>query len=246
MSFSPALDRRSDNGVSILMDEAARSEGVLVAFTDRAGGVSRAPYASLNLGLRVGDDPASVVTNRERVARAAGFPADRLALTRQVHGAEIIEVGRAAGVIGEADGLVARGPGSVLGILTADCAPVALAGDAGIALVHAGWRGVVAGVVERGVEAVGRVRAAWIGPSVHACCYDVGLEVVAAFEARALPRGPSRRVDPARAAETILRRLGIDSIAVSSDCTHCNPRYFSHRRDGITGRQGAFLALVGE
>jgi polyphenol oxidase len=147
-------------------------------------------------------------------------------------------------VLGEADGLVARGPGPVLGILAADCAPVTLAGARGVAILHAGWRGVVAGVVEAGIDAVGPVWAAWVGPSIHECCYKVGPDVIAAFKSRDLPVAGADRVDPGRAAGEILRRDGVDAVFVSDECTHCNAQHFSHRRDGVTGRQGAFVALV--
>jgi YfiH family protein len=229
------------------MDVGARERGVLVAFGDRRGGVSSPPFEGLNLALRVGDDKAAVVENRALVARAAGFDPACLALSRQVHGANLIEVRPGeAGVLGDADGLVSTAPGPVLGILTADCAPVALAGDAGVAIVHAGWRGLVAGVVEAGVDAVGPVWGAWVGPSIHHCCYTVGPDVIAAFKGRGLPVSAPDRVDPGRAAGDVLRRCGVESVFVSDECTHCNTAHFSHRRDGVTGRQGAFVALIGE
>ncbi|MGH2786734.1 MAG: polyphenol oxidase family protein [Actinomycetota bacterium] len=245
MEFTPRLTAAGAAGVRLRVDPGAAERGVLVAFSDRRGGVSEPPYDRLNLALRVGDQPEPVSRNRALVARAAGFDADRLVLTRQVHGAELVTA-RAGdeGVLGEADGLLARGPGPVLGILTADCAPVVLAGAAGIAVVHAGWRGVVAGAVEAGVDAVGPLWGAWIGPSIHSCCYEVGDEVVAAFERRGLPVPVPGRVDPARAAAHILRSRGVPNVFVSDECTHCNPTHFSHRRDGVTGRQGAFVALL--
>ncbi|MDQ4095479.1 MAG: polyphenol oxidase family protein [Actinomycetota bacterium] len=241
----PQLVRSAAGEIGIQTDPQARAQGVLVGFTNRRGGVSSAPYDSLNLAARVGDEEHAVHANRRRAADAVGFDHSRLVLARQVHEAHVIEVGGAdAGVLGEGDGLLTRDRGPVLSILTADCAPVVVAGDAGVAVLHAGWRGIVAGVVEKGVAALGGGRAAWIGPCIHACCYEVGPEVIAAFEAHDLPIADDRHVDPARAAETALRRSGVDAVAVSDDCTHCNPDYFSYRRDGVTGRQGAFAALV--
>jgi purine-nucleoside/S-methyl-5'-thioadenosine phosphorylase / adenosine deaminase len=237
------LIHRQSGDIGLLVDDGAADRGVLVAFSDRLGGVSSAPYDALNLALRVGDRPEPVTENRRRVAAAAGFPAGDLVLARQVHGADLIEVAEGErGVIGEADGLIARNSGPVLGILTADCAPVVLAGASGVAVVHAGWRGVLAGVVGAGLRAVAPVWGAWVGPSVHSCCYTVGREVLERWTERRLP-ADGDRIDPAAAAEAILRRNGVEAITVADNCTHCSASYFSYRRDGVTGRQGAFVAI---
>ena len=245
MALTPSLEPRSRAGIHFLTDPGAHAAGVLVAFFDRRGGVSGAPYDTLNLALRSADDPDRVIENRRRAAAAAGLEGSPPALARQVHGAAVREVAAGeSGVVGEADGLVARSEPQSIGILTADCAPVVVAGDNGVAVLHAGWRGVVSGIVERGLDALGDAAAAWIGPSIRACCYEVGPEVVDAFAARDLPVSDARHVDPAAAAARILRRSGIARIAVAQECTMCSRNYFSHRRDGITGRQGAFVALV--
>ncbi len=245
MSSSPTLTEVAVDGLRLLTDERAAERGIRVFFTDRRGGVSAAPFDSLNLAARVGDDAERVDENRRRVAGAAGFDLTRLALARQVHGASIIEVRDGdAGVLGEADVLVTRSRAETIGILTADCAPVVLSGDGVIALVHAGWRGLVAGAVEAGVASTGKVNAAWVGPSIHACCYEVGPEVIDAFERRNLPVADGAHVDPGRAAAVALTRVGVDGIVVSDTCTSCDRNYFSHRRDGVTGRQGAFATLT--
>jgi polyphenol oxidase len=234
------FEERAVDGIRVLSDPGARAHGVGIAFSDRRGGISSPPFDDLNLALRVGDGRAPVEENRRRVAAAAGFELEALALARQVHGATAIEVGPGqTGVVGEADVLFTRSRGVVIGILTADCAPVVVVGDDGVAVAHAGWRGVVAGAVDRGLEVVGRARAAWIGPAIHSCCYQVGPEVVTAFEARGLPVEGRDRVDPAGAAAHVLARAGVETI-VSDYCTHHMGRYFSYRRDGVTGRQGAF------
>ncbi|MDQ3941277.1 MAG: polyphenol oxidase family protein [Actinomycetota bacterium] len=239
---STDLTETKHDGVRLL---TASTDHARVAFTDRDGGVSRAPYDSLNLAIRVGDNRADVIENRRRAARAAGFDPQSLVLGRQVHGTGVIEARRGdAGVVGEADILVARNPGTTLGILTADCAPVVLLGPSQAAIVHAGWRGIVAGAVERGLEEIGEVTTAWVGPSIHACCYEVGPEVARAFEARDLPVSAGSRVDPGGAAAAILRRSGVRRVEMSIACTSCDSRYFSWRRDGVTGRQGAFVTLV--
>ncbi len=245
MSFGPSLDEHHEDGVLWYADDAARDLGVLVAFSARLGGVSRAPYDTLNLAVRVGDERADVIENRRRAAAAAGFDAERLALAIQVHAADVMDAGPDDhGVLGEADGLFASAPGPVLGILAADCAAVALSGSRGVAIVHAGWRGLVAGVVAKGVERVGDVYAAWVGPSIHACCYEVGPEVVAAFRGAGLPVADGSHVDPGRAACVALRAAGVEHLVMSDVCTSCDDRFFSYRRDGVTGRHGAFVSLL--
>jgi polyphenol oxidase len=241
----PSLAPVSVDGVDLLMDRSARERGWLVGFSSRCGGVSEAPFDTLNLAARSGDVPEHVSENRRRAAAATGFEVERLALARQVHAAGVIEVAVGdSGVLGEADILVTREPGPVLGILTADCAPVLVAGVDGAAIAHAGWRGLVSGAIDAAVAAVGRTRSAWIGPCIHACCYQVGPEVIEAFRAAGLPTAGDGRVDPGRAAAFALHRLGVDEVAASESCTSCDGRYFSYRRDGVTGRQGSFLGLL--
>jgi polyphenol oxidase len=218
--------------------------GVRVAFFSRRGGVSLAPYDTLNLSLAVGDDPACVDENLQRVTRSAGFHPESITLLRQIHGAQVLEAGPGAcGVIGSGDALTTRELGVTVGVLTADCVPVLLASSDAVAAVHAGWRGLVGGVIEAAVERLGEVRAAWIGPSIHACCYEVGSEVIASFRERELPFEVDR-VDPARAAQVILRRSRVERVWFSDVCTSCDPNYYSFRRDGGTGRQGAFIAWL--
>jgi polyphenol oxidase len=244
MSFRPTLTELNAQGIDLLTDPRAAKRGVHVCFTDRHGGVSQAPYDSLNLAMRVGDDVSRVAENRRRVAGAAGFDVDRLSVARQVHGANVIEVRDGdAGVVGEADVLFTRARAMTIGVLTADCTPVVLWGEGVVGLVHAGWRGLVAGAIETGIAALGEVSAAWVGPSIHACCYEVGPEVIDSFMQNALPVADDTHVDPGRAAVAALKRGGVQAIFYSDACTSCDRRYFSYRRDGVTGRQGAFVAL---
>lgn len=245
MPFHPRLDEHFDDGVLWFGDDGARELGVLVGFSARLGGVSRAPYDTLNLAVRVGDERADVSENRRRAGASVGFDAARLALAIQVHAADVLDVGADdAGVLGEADGLFTAAPGPVLAILAADCAPVVLWGERGIAIVHAGWRGLVAGVVAKGAERVGEIRGAWVGPAIRACCYEVGPEVVAAFGAAGLPVHDERHVEPGAAAGAALRSAGVEELVVSDVCTSCDERFFSYRRDGVTGRHGAFVSLL--
>jgi polyphenol oxidase len=244
MNLEPRLTSCDSDGIGILSDEGAAAMGLLLAFTNRCGGVSKPPFDSLNLAARVGDDPEAVEENRTRTARAVGFDSEFLALSRQVHGTELREVGPGdTGVVGEADGLVLRHPGPVAAILTADCAPVVVWGEQGAAVLHGGWRGLAAGVIGAGVAAI-QARHAWIGPCIRACCYEVGSEVTEAFRARGLPVTDANHVDPAAAAEAALTEAGVKKVGVAAICTACDPAYYSYRRDGLTGRQGAFVALL--
>ena len=202
--------------------------GGTALFTTRRGGVSEGPYASLNLGLLTQDDAERVAENRERVRSAVG--AQRLAQGRQVHGTRVVVD---AGDLEEADGQVTTRPGVAAIVLTADCLPVALAGPAGIGVVHAGWRGLSAGVLEAGVEATGGAVAAAIGPGIGPCCYEVGDEVRAVFGTG------GRTLDLKAVARARLKAAGVREVHDCGLCTACDAeRFFSHRRDrGLTGRQ---------
>jgi polyphenol oxidase len=247
MGTRRTLTRVARDGLSWLSDESAAELGVALWFHDRLGGSSKPPYDTLNLALSVGDERAEVWDNRRRASDAAGWSLVDMALAKQVHGTRVIEVEAGSETpVGEADVLTTRTPGVVIGVLSADCVPVALRGERGIAMVHAGWRGLVAGAIETGIAAVGPVAAAWVGPSVHACCYEVSGDVIAAFEDAGLPVAAPDRVDPGRAAVFALRRAGVADIASTEECTSCEARYFSYRRDGVTGRQGSFVTLTGE
>jgi len=236
------------------------SDGFLVACTERTGGTSAKPFASLNLGLRSGDDVEAVRENRRRVIGALGI--DPFACVRQLHGARVVRAGpaRAGGgfmdpdeALADADGIVTTSRAVPLAVLAADCVPVALADPSSgrLAVVHAGWRGVAAGVLRSALRPFPRpaeVRAV-IGPAVGPDHYEVGedvaLAVSAATERGAVTSrvGASLRLDLPATVARILRESGVTRLERSEECTACLPRrFFSHRRDGAgTGRQ----ALVG-
>lgn len=239
------LEKRSVGGLDIRSAETS-ALGVRIAFTTRLGGVSESPFDSLNLSGAVGDDAGRVEENRRRVERAVGFEEGSITLLKQIHGADVVAAAPGAcGVIGEGDALVVTEPGTTVGVLTADCVPVLMVGPEGAAAAHAGWRGLVAGTIEEASAAIGGATAAWVGPSIHACCYEVGPEVIAAFEDASLPVADATHVDPGRAALSVLRRLGVTEVAFADDCTSCDPTFFSYRREGpTTGRQGGFIAWV--
>jgi YfiH family protein len=209
-----------------------------VWFSDRRGGVSEGPYASLNVGFLTDDEPERVAENRRRLYDAAGADPERVSWPRQVHGAAVV---RANGRGEPADAIWTDDPGRALVVVTADCLPVALArldGPPALALVHVGWRGLVAGVVPAAVAALGGRAAAAIGPGIGPCCYEVGEDVSAQFDPRLARHG---RLDLPGAVETALRAAGVEYADTLHECTACHPeRYFSHRRDsGVTGRQSA-------
>ena len=221
--------------------------------TLRAGGVSKTCYASLNLGRHVGDEPACVDENRRRLRAMLRLPGEPVWLA-QVHGIEVADLGARWPAAPAADAAVARGR-DVCAILTADCLPVMLTDDEGsvVAAAHAGWRGLSAGVVEAAVRAMALAPAhlmAWLGPAIGADAFEVGSEVREAFlsqdPAAAGCFTPNARgrflADLAALAQRRLQAAGVTRVYGGGLCTHADPaRFFSHRRDGSTGRQATLI-----
>ncbi|HEX2032459.1 MAG TPA: polyphenol oxidase family protein [Actinomycetota bacterium] len=250
--------RRRREGVTALVAPGMERRGVLAAFTERRGGVSSGPYRTLNLGFRTGDRPERVVENRRRAARALGVPP--FALARQVHGRGVVRIGprRAgagfdapAGILGPADALVTARPGTPVAVLVADCVPVVLADGGTVAVVHAGWRGIAAGILQRAAALLPDGGAAAIGPAIGPCHYEVGEDVAAAVDAATGNRARVERragrafLDLPRTAEAVLRDAGIAEVERADDCTACHPdRFFSYRRDGRSGRQAGVAMLL--
>jgi YfiH family protein len=220
--------------------------GARALFTTRRGGVSEGPYASLNLGLLTDDDPDAVHENRGRVAAATGCPRERILYGRQVHGASVRRATEPPGPdrpLGEEDGQATALPGHPALVFTADCLPVLLASERAVAAVHAGWKGLAAGVIGEGVAALRELGGdgpvhALVGPGARACCYEVGEEVQAAFAGYGARVG-ERNLDLAAVARAKLAEAGAEAIHDAGLCTMCAPElFFSHRRDGgVTGRQ---------
>jgi polyphenol oxidase len=226
--------------------------------TLREGGVSTGSYESLNLGGHVGDGLAAVAENRRRLRSAAQLPADPTWLN-QVHGARVADLDTLDDPdrTPEADAALTRRPGRVCAILTADCLPVLLAADSGaaVAAAHAGWRGLAGGVIEAAVRALAiapESLVAWLGPAIGPRHFEVGGEVrdlllaedpeaSAWFSANA--RGRFLADLPALARRR-LARLGVQRVYGGGECTFSRAdRYFSHRRDGTTGRQATLIWL---
>ena len=221
-----------------------------VVFSTRVGGVSEGPYESLNLGLLTGDDRAHVGENRRRLAEQLGLGPERVAMGWQVHGAELQEwSGPPASRFSDpdadlrkVDGHITDEPDLALLVLVADCLPVALSDGGRVAMLHCGWRGLAAGIVERAVAQFQSPPAAMIGPGIGRCCYEVGAEVLRAFEdLDGVAEG--RMLDLRAVAERKLEAAGVDSVEHLDLCTSCRPDlFFSHRRDGPeTGRQAGVV-----
>lgn len=212
------------------------------------------PYADFNLGTHVGDEPGRVAANRAALRRA--LPAEPLWLS-QVHGTRVANADENPLPNIEADAAVARKPGAVLAIQTADCLPVLLCDRAGsvVAAAHAGWRGLSSGVIENAVRAMGVPAAdviAWLGPAIGPRAYEVGAEVVEAFTrddpgaaaAFAPKAGGKFLADLYALARRRLARLGVASVSGGDACTYADAdRFFSFRRDGRTGRMASLVWL---
>jgi hypothetical protein len=240
--------RRLKADLHALVSPELEGLGFLVAFTERTGGVSSGQFWSLNLGAETGDHPDLVRENRRRARLALGVA--ELVSVRQVHGTRFLSVRGPASNAGSpvGDGLITRAGGVPLTVMVADCVPLVLASRAEemLVAVHVGWRGLAAGIVPialRCFTAPSRVSAA-IGPSVGPCHYEVGNEVVdkvlTGTEGKAVRTDdePNPRLDLAGTVEAVLRGGGVPMVDRAEECTACEPaRFFSHRRDGTTGRQ---------
>lgn len=227
--------------------------GARALFTTRRGGCSEAPFASLNLGLNTDDSPEAVAANHAALERELGL---RLTYVRHVHGARVITVasgGEAADELPEADGQATAVPGIGLTVLVADCLPIAIASRSAATMLHAGWRGLQAGVIGEGVHVVreldpeGPLHAA-IGPGAGPCCYEVGDEVHAVFADRWPQARRGRNLDTKAIARAQLLEAGVEAVHDAGLCTICSDPslFFSHRRDrGVTGRQAGIAWLRG-
>jgi YfiH family protein len=230
--------------------------GAKVAFSDRRGGVSEGPYASLNLGILTDDDNGNVAENRRRLAASIGSDPERVAMGWQVHGDEILEwdgppqnggFAHVGADLPKVDGHTTTAKGVPLMVLVADCLPVALATPDRAVMLHCGWRGLAAGIIERGLarfEGDTKPRAV-LGPSIGPCCYEVGEEVLAEFsDLRGVANG--RMLSLNMVAQQKLMAAGLTKIDSFPLCTKCRPDlFFSHRRDnGVTGRQSGLVWLT--
>jgi YfiH family protein len=243
--------------IGILRPDWPAAPGVHAAFTLRGGGTSAAPFDSLNVGAHVADDPAAVSENRRRVRAALLLPAEPRWLN-QVHGAQVLDLDAASSDwkrAATADAVITRHAGQVCVVQVADCLPVLLAVEDGsaVAAAHAGWRGLVAGVLEAVVTRLGvapQRLIAWLGPAIGPRHFEVGEEVRSAFVARAPgaaaafsanARGRWQCDLPALARQR-LAALGVNTVYGGDECTYTDAtRFFSFRRDGRCGRMAALV-----
>ena len=230
------------------------TETAVLAFSTRLGGISVAPWDSLNLGQSCGDDPRAVAENRRRLIQQLGLDPERLATAGQVHGVRVVRVTQ-PGLHPDCDALVTTEPGLTIAVTAADCMPIVCIARGAVAVAHSGWRGTAAGMPGAVLAAVCAAAGVGpesvhvhLGPSIRACCYRVGDDVAEAFpEAARMRIDGAWHVDLAAAARLQLFNGGArpEHVADLAQCTACHPaRYFSHRRDaGKTGRLWAMTAL---
>lgn len=268
----PRLNLTTINSIPILTDDAlASSVGVRVAFTQRAGGFSEGPFGSLNLGTHVKDDYETVLRNRRALMEALGAPERGLVVPNQVHGTDLVVISESDDAALDcarreadagADALVVETSGVTALLCFADCTPVIIVSPTGrFAVVHAGWRGAVAGIAGKSVrELVARDEAAgvfgtasgmnvYVGPHIHVECFETGEDVRARFaETFGAECVEGSCVNLARAVSTDVVRAGVDParIVVAPFCTRCDAQtYFSYRASGgVCGRHGALAVRL--
>lgn len=230
--------------------------GIRAAVSLRAGGVSRPPFDTCNIGAHVGDDPNSVAANRARLRETLALPAEPVWL-EQLHGHQVIDLDArpSRDSLGPADAAVTRSPGRVCAIQVADCMPVLFAAKDGsvVGAAHAGWRGLAGGVLEstaRAMNAPAGELVAWMGPAIGPEHFEVGEEVRAAFlaadsgaSAAFAANGRGRwQCDLYALARRRLAAMGVGAVHGGGWCTYADPgRFFSYRRDGRCGRMAALI-----
>ena len=243
------------NEVDLIVPSWPAPANVRTIQTTRDGGVSTPPYDSLNLGDHVADDALHVAANRQRLQ--PWLPSEPVWM-RQVHGTAVVCADKAS-CLPEADAAYARQPNTVCTVMTADCLPVLLCDRAGtvVAAVHAGWRGLLAGVIESAIREMAVAPdtiLVWLGPAIGPQAFEVGAEVRQAFVARDaasasafVPHGEGKWLaDLYLLARRRLAAVGIHAVYGGEYCTHADRRrFFSYRRDGVTGRMASMIWLAG-
>jgi YfiH family protein len=220
--------------------------------TTRIGGVSQAPYQGFNLGMHVGDNPELVQRNRQLIVEQLSMPSDPVWLN-QTHSTDVVNIHQQASNVIDADGAFTDVANRVCAVMTADCLPVLLCNAAGtkVAAVHAGWRGLANGILEQALTQFDDDVLAWLGPAIGPSAFEVGGDVLQAFcdvDSRAIDAFTSGANEGKwlaniyQLATQRLHRAGVKEVASSNLCTYSDAqRFYSYRRDGVTGRQATFI-----
>ncbi|RAS66654.1 hypothetical protein DET48_105211 [Vibrio diazotrophicus] len=218
----------------------------------RIGGCSKSPYEGLNLGMHVGDDPILVQSNRDLLQQQTEMPTAPVWLN-QTHSTVVLEVAQPTNDVLNADGVITSSPNVVCSAMTADCLPVLITNTQGtqVAAVHAGWRGLAGGIVENALTHFSNDVMLWLGPAIGPQAFEVGEDVLQAFldydskAATAFVPGKQQGkwwANMATLTRLRMAKLGIDQVFDSGLCTYQDPqRFYSYRRDGVTGRQATFI-----
>jgi len=243
------------DSIELISPDWGAPANVRAVVTTRRGGSSTGDWEGLNIATHVGDDPSHVSANRAALMAAAGLPAEPLWLN-QVHGAAVVEYSKAAKGDGaeSADASFTDKPGEVLAVMTADCLPVLLCDKAGtqVAAIHAGWRGLEAGVLQNALARFASVDVtAWFGPAISSPNYEVDQKVYDHFlrlaegneDAFEFSRPGHYYFNLTMLARLILMRAGVTDIHDSGLCTFDDERFYSYRRDGQTGRIASLIWL---
>ena len=241
--------------MSLILPEWPAPANVGACSTLRDGGVSLAPWNAFNLGSHVGDEPAHVAANRQRLVTRAGLP-EMPRWLEQVHGTGVVRLPFSQAGTLQADACITREAGVVCAVMTADCLPVLFCSRDGreVAAAHAGWRGLCGGVLENTLAQFAAPASqihAWLGPAIGPDAFEVGSEVRDAFmakDARAQqafrPAGAKYFADIWLLAQQRLEKAGVTSVSMARRCTfHESGEFFSFRRDGTTGRMASLIWL---
>ncbi len=245
----------SDSDIELIRPDWPAPDNVQACCTTRAGGVSEGVFSSLNLATHVGDWPEHVLQNRQRLRQRAGLPAEPVWLC-QCHGKQVVELtAHSKHDAPQADAAHSREAGVVCAVLTADCLPILMCDlDGGqVAAIHAGWRGLHAGVISNTVQqfdCAPHELLVWLGPAIGSQAFEVGGDVYTAFVSKSRvnqtafePAGDQHwRCDIYQLARLELQALGTEAIYGGQWCTHSDAsRFYSFRRDGETGRMASLI-----
>ncbi|TKF23276.1 peptidoglycan editing factor PgeF [Vibrio genomosp. F6] len=240
--------------MKLIIPQWSAPKNIKAFSSTRFDGVSNGVYKGLNLGTHVGDDESIVIQNRNRLVKHSNMPSNPIWLN-QTHSTTVLNIGSPTESILDADGLFTQQPNVVCSAMTADCLPVLLTNTQGsqVAAVHAGWRGLANGILENAVEKFDGEVIAWLGPAIGKNAFEVGDDVVnafvefdehaiEAFQPQSQPQANKYLADIGLLATQRLNRAGVQSVFNSNLCTYRDAdSFYSYRRDGITGRQAAFI-----